>query len=118
MNTPRARENVQRLGVVTLNLVQHTAGKKKYLLPRGARGWLSWPTKIVEARMSRMQLPRAVDGEEVSLAPPVNAPLDLLPASRRAPCSACYGSPTPATTKLQDTITQWLFGISENQTYR
>ena len=30
-----------------------------------------------------MQLPRAVDGEEVSLAPPVNAP--LLPASRRAP---------------------------------
>jgi hypothetical protein len=29
-----------------------------------------------------------------------------------------YGSPTPATTKLQDTITQWLFEILVNQTYR
>ena len=28
-----------------------------------------------------------------------------------------YGSPTPAPTKLQDTITHWLFGILENQTY-
>jgi len=34
----------------------------------GALGWLSWPRKTIEARMSRMQLPRAVDGEEVSLA--------------------------------------------------
>ena len=27
-------------------------------------------------------------------------------------------SPTPAPTRLQDTITLWLFGIFENQTYR
>ena len=29
-----------------------------------------------------------------------------------------YSSPTPAPTRLQDTITLWLFGIFENQTYR
>jgi hypothetical protein len=34
INTPRARKNVRRLGVVTL--VQHTAGGKTYLLPHGA----------------------------------------------------------------------------------
>ena len=123
ISSNKSRHQGRRGLNVKFTAKRETCGAKKLQKAPKRSVWSVWSNRVCSKYPSRStELCRFPEWAQRAITHDENRnlqnPVVWFPRVVTTRCRTGYGSPTPATTKLQDTITQWLFGISENQTYR